>query len=61
MVSGSFQKARTLVDANVEPHSLWEYPCVATGDAPQLIAQFDHNQPMPSDAIMYTASLTLTR
>lgn len=36
-------RARSAVDAMVEPHPLWEYPSVVTGE-PVMLAQFDFNE-----------------
>lgn len=37
-------KARSAVDAMVEPHPLWEYPSIVTGD-PVVLAEFNFNEP----------------
>lgn len=37
-------KARSAVDAMIEPHPLWEYPSIVTGE-PVLIARFDFSEP----------------
>ena len=42
-----FQSACDASDANVEPHPLWEYPCVALGQPRRLMA-FDLDQPVPA-------------
>ncbi|VDN37479.1 unnamed protein product [Gongylonema pulchrum] len=46
------QKARSAVDAIVEPQPLWEYPCIITGEQ-VVVAQFDFNSP-PSPATFST-------
>ncbi|VDM12327.1 unnamed protein product, partial [Wuchereria bancrofti] len=41
-------KARSAVDAMIEPHPLWEYSSIVTGE-PVVLAEFDFNEP-PSHA-----------
>ena len=43
----ALQSACDTSDACVEPHPLWEYPCLALGKPTRVMA-FDLNEPMPS-------------
>jgi hypothetical protein len=44
------QSACDKSDADVEPHPLWEYPCVAVGQ-PQRLLTFDLTKPLPTERL----------
>ena len=57
------EAGRTVVvdeDVNIEPHPLWEYPCIALSDV-FTIMEFDFALPVPTEDVMSSGAVDISQ